>query len=86
MPPKISALIGIAAGADPAGLAVLLAFAAALGISAYSSMAALLMTTFSRSLTEQRKMMRVSDSRHISVTRVSPGKTLSAKRTLMLLK
>ena len=30
--------------------------------------------------------MRVSLSRHISVTSVSPGKTELAKRTLMLLK
>ncbi len=43
-------------------------------------------TTSSRSLTLQRKTIFVSPSFHISVTSVSPGNTLSAKRTLMLLK
>ena len=49
-------------------------------------MAALEMTTLPRSLTVQRNRIRVSLSFHISVTMVSPGNTLSAKRTLMLLK
>ena len=44
------------------------------------------MTTLSRSFTLQRKTIFSSLSFHISVTSVSPGNTLSAKRTLMLLK
>jgi len=46
----------------------------------------LLSTTLSRSFTFVRKMTLESPSFHISVTSVSPGNTLSAKRTLMLLK
>ena len=48
--------------------------------------AAFEMTTLSRSFTLQRKTILVSLSFHISVISVSPGKTLSAKRTLMLWK
>src|SRR5690349_6142774 len=96
MAPKTSALegppLGAAgaeevAGAAAAGAALAAGFGAlAVKGSLYSSTAALVMTTLSRSITLQRTMTRVSDSFHISVWSVSPGKTESAKRTLMLLK
>ena len=54
-------------------------------------MAAFEMTDLSRSFTLQRKTIFslcpvAEGSFHISVTSVSPGNTLSEKRTLMLLK
>src|SRR5262245_10046979 len=76
---------GAAAGAASLALGAS-AFFLVVGISLKSSTAALLITTLSRSLTLVRKTIFVSPSFHISVTSVSPGKTLSAKRTRMLLK
>jgi len=79
-----SALVGSRRTA--AALSSALGFGFGFGISEYSSIAALEITTDSRSLARHRKMIRVSDSFHISVTRVSPGNTWSANRTWMLLK
>ena len=79
--------VGAAFASPPAGAAAAGFFASiASGISLYSSMAALEMTVLSRSCTLQRKMILPSASFHISVTSVSPGNTLSEKRTWMLLK
>ncbi len=76
-----------ASSAEAAGAAAVAAFDLALrcGTCSYSSTAAFLITTLSRSFTLVSNTTRVSDSFHIRVTSVSPGNTLSAKRTLMLL-
>ena len=85
---KLEGSLEFPAGAAAAAFAEVDAFLASrtFGISLYSSMAALEMTVLSRSCTLQRKMILPSASFHISVTSVSPGNTLSEKRTWMLLK
>ncbi len=77
----MSALVGIAAGA----LALAADFSRGFGSSFHSSTAAFEMQISPRSLIFVRKMTLVSPSFHISVTSVSPGSTVDANRTLMLL-
>src|SRR3546814_5641707 len=80
-----TACVGAAVATVVVAVAAVTALGLAAGISSYNSMTAFLITTSLRSFTLASKMMRVSDSFHIFVTSVSPGKTFLAKRTLMLL-